>query len=310
MYKIPSPFGRLINNDLTVIFGFFWAGKTFYTVIQAYEAYLRWDIVVSNMWLAFPHVRWYTADELPPIIEEVRKYHDNFATPMSAPNSFIFSHNIERQKGKPRRFFFLIDEWAIFFNARNFKKNFENPDMIEFLVQPRKYNCAIAVICQSLKMIDVNFIRLAQEIIEFRKWIGWLFRLWEAFDTKFLNLEEGWNPDTPVTRRKFYLHPYYTTKSQITFFGWLYYTKEILGERAVRSDEHIKSIREYSHKETTDPNFHAWRTKFRLIKQQLFWLTEEQEKEDTENAHTSEKVEIPEMKKEEWKKWEREWKEE
>ena len=43
--------------------------------------------------------------------------------------------------------------------------------MIEFLVQPRKFDCTIAVICQSLKMIDVNFVRLAQEVVEFRPWL-------------------------------------------------------------------------------------------------------------------------------------------
>ena len=41
------------------------------------------------MWLAFPHVRWYIADELPAIIEEIQNYHDDFATPMYAPKSYL-----------------------------------------------------------------------------------------------------------------------------------------------------------------------------------------------------------------------------
>ena len=68
------------------------------------------------MWLAFPHIRWYTADELPPIVKEIQNYHDDFATPRYAPKSYLGSHNIKPEKGKTRRFFFLIDEASIFFH--------------------------------------------------------------------------------------------------------------------------------------------------------------------------------------------------
>lgn len=285
---IPSPFWRLIKEDLTLVFGFFWAGKTFYTVEQAYEAYKRGDVVVSNMWLAFPHVRWYTADQLPPIIKEIQDYHDNIATPRYAPKSYLWANWVIPQKGKTRRFFFLIDEAAIFFNARNFKQNFNTPEMIEFFVQPRKFDCSIAVICQSLKMIDVNFVRLAQEVVEFRKWIGGLFRLWEGYDTKYLNIEDGWwDPNTPVTRRKFYLHHFFILKAKIQFIGGLYYTKEILWARAIQRPEHIRTIAEYFQKEQEDEYFHKWHWK--ILKAQVFWLSEEEEKEDTENAHKVDK---------------------
>lgn len=284
----PSPFGRLVQEDLTLIFGFFWAWKTFYTVEEAYKAYQRWDVVISNMWLAFPHIRWYTADELPPIINEIQQYHDEYATPRYAPKSYLWANWVKPEKGKTRRFFFLIDEAAIFFNARNFKENFNKPEMIEFFVQPRKFDCSIAVICQSLKMIDVNFVRLAQEVVEFRKWIWWLFRLWEWYDTKFLNLEDGWwDPNTPVTRRKFFLHSYYTFKARVKFIWWLYYTKEILWDRAIRRPEHIRSLKDYFFQETTDPYFHDWHGK--VLKAQVFGLSAEEEKEDTENSIKTDK---------------------
>lgn len=287
MINFPNPFGRLIKEDLTLVFGFFGAGKTFYSVEEAYNAYKRWDIVVSNMWLAFPHIRWYTADELPPIVKEIQNYHDDFATPRYAPKSYLGAHNIKPVKGKTRRFFFLIDEASIFFNARNFKQNFSNPDMIEFFVQPRKFDCTIAVICQSLNMIDVNFVRLAQEVVEFRKWIGGLFRLGEWYDTTRLNLEEGGiDPQTtPITRRKFFLHFFYTYKAKVKFIGGLYYTKEILGERAIRRPEHIRTLKDYFFQETTDPNFHDWYGK--VLKAQVFWLSEEEAEEDSKNAQNA-----------------------
>ena len=289
MLRIANPLWTLINQDLTLVFWFFWAWKTFYTVESAYKAYKRWDIIISNMWLAFPHVRWYIADELPAIIEEIQNYHDDFATPMYAPKSYLWAHNIKPIKGKPRRFFFLIDEAWIFFNSRNFKKNFEKPEMIEFLVQPRKFDCTIAVICQSLKMIDVNFVRLAQEVVEFRPWLFWLFRFWEAYDTKFLNIEwDWWDRDIPVTRRKIFLHDFYTIKARIKFIWWLYYTKEILWVRAVRRKEHILTVKDYLFKEQTEPDFHNWHGK--ILKSQIFWISEKEAEEDTENSINTDKT--------------------
>lgn len=289
MLRIANPLWSLINQDLTLVFWFFGAWKTFYTVESAYKAYKRWDIVVSNMWLAFPHVRWYIADELPAIIEEIQNYHDDFATPMYAPKSYLWAHNIKPIKGKPRRFFFLIDEAGIFFNSRNFKKNFEKPEMIEFLVQPRKFDCTIAVICQSLKMIDVNFVRLAQEVVEFRPWLFGLFRFWEAYDTKFLNIEwDWWDRDIPVMRRKIFLHDFYTIKSRIKFIWWLYYTKEILWVRAVRRKEHILNLKDYLFREQTEPDFHNWHGK--ILKSQIFWISEKEAEEDTENSINTDKT--------------------
>lgn len=288
MSNFPTPFWPLIWQDLTLVFWFFGAGKTFYTVEEAYKAYQKGYIVVSNMWLAFPHVRWYVAEDLPPIINEIQKYHDNFATPMYAPKSYLGTHGIKPIKGKPRRFFFLIDEAAIFFNARNFRQNFSTPEMIEFFVQPRKFDCTIAVICQSLKMIDVNFVRLAQEVVEFRKWIWWIFRLWEWFDTKFLNLEDGWwDPNTPVTRRKFFFHLYYIWKARAKFIWWLYYTKEILWDRSIRMPEHIRTIQDYIFMEQTEPDFHNWHAK--VLKAQIFGISEEEAEQDSENAINTDK---------------------
>ena len=159
--------------------------------------------------------------------------------------------------------------------------------MIEFFVQPRKFDCTIAVICQSLNMIDVNFVRLAQEVVEFRKWIGGLFRLGEWYDTTRLNLEEGGiDPQTtPITRRKFFLHFFYTYKAKVKFIGGLYYTKEILGERAIRRPEHIRTLHDYFFQEQTDPYFHDWYWK--TLKAQVFWLSEEEAEEDSKNAQNA-----------------------
>lgn len=67
----------------------------------------------------------------------------------------------------------------------------------------------------------------------------------------------------------------------------MYYTKEILGERAIRRPEHITTIKDYFFKETTDPIFHDWYGK--ILKAQVFGLSPEQEKEDTENSIKTDK---------------------
>ena len=278
----------LLNQNLNLVFWEFWAWKTMYTVKDAYEAYERWEIVISNMWLAFPHIRWYTSKWLPPIIKEIQDYHDNVATPTYAPNSYLFSNNIKKRKWKTRKFFFLIDEGSIFFNARNFKENFSDSTMIEFFVQPRKYDCTIAIICQSLKMIDINFVRLAQEVVEFRKSLFGFIRVGESYDIKYINLEgQGWDHETPIIERKRYFHLWNIQKAKTKFFWGLYYTKEILGERAVRHPKNILTLKDYLEKEE-QPNFHDWKKNFAMAKK-FFWLDEKEIEQDSQNAHKTDK---------------------
>lgn len=121
------------------------------------------------MWLAIPHIRWYTSKDLVPILHEIDAYHLSAITPYDAPDSFLVSHDLERKDEEPRSFYVLADEGAIFFDARNFSKNFADESMTAMLATPRHLNMQVTVVAQELDLIDKRFKDLTNEIIEFRK---------------------------------------------------------------------------------------------------------------------------------------------
>lgn len=157
----------MLNGNLSLIFGQFGAGKTYYTVREAKRAFLDGAVVISNTWLAFPHIRFYSPEDLPAILEELSLYYNSHILPSTAPLSYTDSHSITPKDIDPLEFFILIDEGGLFFNNRNFAKNFSDKSVLEMLVQPRKYGMQICVVTQDLEMLDKNFIRLAQEVVEF-----------------------------------------------------------------------------------------------------------------------------------------------
>jgi hypothetical protein len=89
-----------------------------YTVQQAYKAYMKGSIVISNMWLSFPHVRWHSFDELIRLIREMEKTHNQYASVL-APNSYLEAHELEREYGQVPKYFILMDEVALYFFSRN-----------------------------------------------------------------------------------------------------------------------------------------------------------------------------------------------
>jgi hypothetical protein len=61
------------------------------------------------------------------------------------------------------KFNIVLDEASIYFNPRNFKKNFggENEKLLDFIYQPRKLNLLMFTVVQSPMELDVKFRRLA-----------------------------------------------------------------------------------------------------------------------------------------------------
>lgn len=258
---------KLFNSNLSLIFWVFWRWKSYYTIKMALDAYLNWKIVISNTWLAFPHVRYYVPSDLPKILEEIHHIHQYEVVPSEAPLSYLLDHDIEYKKSKPIEYFVINDEAWIFFNNRNFKQNFDNPKMLEMLFQPRKYGLQICAICQDLNTIDVNFIRVAQEIVEFTIFL-WFFRRAYSYDKKYINLDNQiWNPDTPIIAKKTWLHARELSIDNNKYFGWLYFTKEILWMSSFRSKNAILSISDYRKKysgPTKDWNL-AYTEKFKFL---------------------------------------------
>ena len=250
-------FSYMLDQNLSIIFWTFWTGKTYYAVRNAYQAYQNGAVVISNMWLAFPHIRWYLPSDLPSILHEIYDYHENVIVPFEAPDSFLASHGIKRNReDSPRNFYVLADEWGVFFNSRNFQQNFKEKSLLVMLAEPRHFNMQITAITQKLDLIDKTFRDLSQEIIEFTPFFFWIFRRSISYDLKYLKEEWWWNEESQIIETKTYFHWWQRKKDTSNFLGWLYFTKEVLGDLALRRPDDIKSLKEFFEREDTE---HDWR---------------------------------------------------
>lgn len=258
----------MFDLNLSIVTGTFWTWKTYFAVRDAYEAYNNGYVIISNMWLAIPHVRWYVSKDLVPILHEIDVYHTSHITPFDAPDSFLVSHGLQRNTVTPRSFYILADEGAIFFDARNFSKNFADESMTAMLVTPRHLNMQITVVVQDLDLVDKRFKDLCNEIIEFRKmWFGFA-RVAESQNKKQV-LDRNFHGEVDILEKKTHWMYFQHKKDTSQFFGWLYYTKELLGPRAVKRVEDVLSLAEYFRQEST---LRDWRDPY--IKKLGYFLTE------------------------------------
>jgi len=235
----------MLDYNLSLVFGQFGAWKTYYIIREAKKAYERGDIVISNTWLSFPHIRFYVPADLPPILEEINEYHHHVTTPSVAPLSYLEAHSIPVEDEETRNFFVVLDEAGIFFNSRNYQKNFSDPSFLEMFTQPRKYGMQICAICQDLGMVDKNIRNLAQEVVEFSPFLFGLLRRAYSYDKKYIQIEGGWSPEIPLLDSKTYWHFIQRWKDSHKYFGWLYYTREILGHKAIHHDTDIRTLKRY-----------------------------------------------------------------
>ncbi len=236
----------MLNGNLSIIFGTYWTGKTYYAVRNAYKAWKKYGtVVISNMWLSFPHIRWYLPSDLPAIMHEIYEYHEKVIVPNEAPDSYLKAFDIGRQKTEIRDFYVLCDEWGVFFNSRNFQTNFKDKSLLVMLAEPRHFNMQITTITQDLDLVDKLFRDLAQEIIEFRPFIFWLFRRAYSYDKKFLSWDKYDFEAQTVLDKKTYFHWFHRFIDQHKHFWWLYFTKEVLWELAIRRKNDIVSLSQY-----------------------------------------------------------------
>lgn len=248
----------MFNDNLSIVFWEFWSWKTYEIVKLAYKRYKEeWAIIISNMWLAFPHIRIYNNNDLLPLLDEIWVYHKEVITPYNAPPSYLLAHNLQASKTPNRPIFILIDEWVIFFEARNFAKNFSQEKLRNMFATPRHFDMQICVIVQNIERVDKLIRDLAQEIVEIRP-VLWFFRQKLSYDTNRLMWENGWlREDIPVLEKKWSI-PYFSYKKDTSkHFWWLYYTKEALGELAIKNSNEIKTLKQYL--ELSEKQLEDWR---------------------------------------------------
>lgn len=236
----------MFNNNLSIVFWQFWSWKTYEVVQLAYKRFIKEDaIIISNMWLSFPHIRIFQNSDLLPILDEIAVYHKNVITPFNAPESFLLAHNIQKSDNPNRPIFILIDEWVIFFESRNFAQNFKEEKLRNMFATPRHFDMQIAVIVQNFERVDKLIRDLAQEVIEIKPFFRFFRRKLSYDINRMIGETGGLREEIPVIESKWNM-PYFSYKKDTNkFFGGLYYTKEALGNLAIHADSEIRTLRDY-----------------------------------------------------------------
>lgn len=152
-----------------------WGGKTQQVVIDAYEAYKNWKIVISNIWLSFPHIRYLVWTDLVPILKEISDYCNIEKMPIEAPLQMLKEYWVDRKKGKIQEFFIVLDEAWKHLNTRNYHKNFKEEYLRDMLTEPRKYGITLVGVTQSWKRVDIEFREACEDWFLFSKTWKWIF---------------------------------------------------------------------------------------------------------------------------------------
>lgn len=214
---------------VNVVYGEKWTWKTYYFVKCAYEAYLNWYTIISNVWLDFPHVRFTNTKSLIPIMREIALYSHFEKWPMDAPRNFLKAYGMKKKEGIPQKFYILFDEIWIHLNHRNWSKNFRDELLIDMIMEPRKYNMTMVGICQDTTTVDIEFLKMATRWFSVRKWWKSIF---ESVFIKWYKVR-WWIMDDYSYENNFYSKRYFhwlQKKYDLSEFRWwLYYTGEVSG---------------------------------------------------------------------------------
>lgn len=155
-----------------------WSFKTQQAVIDAYNAYNNWSIIISNIWLNFPHIRFHGAKSLCPILLEIAEYCNDHVMAIEAPLPMLHEYGMKRKTWTVKKYFLLFDEIGNHLNNRTWQTNFKDPILRDMLTEPRKYKLTIVGICQSYEDVDIAFLRSCEDWFLFsRTWQWWFHRV-------------------------------------------------------------------------------------------------------------------------------------
>ena len=209
-----------------IYFGQRWSWKSQQAVIDAYHAYMDGHIIISNLWLNFPHIRFTKTKELPMILHEIADYNHNVTMPTEAPIQMLKEYKMERKRTrKILKYFILIDEIWKHFNSRNWHKNFHDDILVDMLTEPRKYNLTVIGVTQAWKRIDVQFRELTQDWFLFSKSGWWIFEHMDCVHIWVHDWEFHYENPIIIDRNRKWVY----WNKMLLFYRTLYYTKEIVG---------------------------------------------------------------------------------
>lgn len=217
---------------------FFWrkgAGKTQMAVIQAYYAWKRGDIIISNIWLDFPHIRFHWWKDLPPILREIALYCGDHVMSVEAPSKMLREYWLSRKKMKLNNFFILFDEIGNHLNNRSWNSNFKDPLLRDMLTEPRKYKLTIVWVCQSTDDVDIAFLRACEDWFLFsKKWTG-IFLRFHYTHFWVMNWKLDFTNEIYILARGYKFAVFW---KMLSHFRELYWTGEIVGAGAKGNAPH------------------------------------------------------------------------
>lgn len=225
------------SNDLGYSNLYFWrkgGWKTQQGVIDAYESYRNWKIVISNIWVSFPHIRFQKWSDLPAILKEISDYCNLEKLPIEAPLQLLKEYWLERKKWVVQEFFLLFDEIGNHLNTRNWNKNFKSEFMRDMLTEPRKYWLTIVGITQSWKRVDVEFREACEDWFLFSKTWKWIFE--RRRSTHFWVHNGEFDFDKPIILGQTRKFTYWDKLLKV--YQKMYYTWEISGDWAIKNVPH------------------------------------------------------------------------
>ena len=232
----------MIKSNLgytSIFFGPRWAWKTQQAVYDAYDAYINdWAIIISNIWLSFPHIRFTSWEMLSQIMQEIAEVNHKMTTPISAPSQFLKEYWMKRRKWKIQKFFILWDEIWKYLNSRNWQKNFKSTLLIDMLTEPRKYKLTIIWITQAWAMIDKQFRIMSSDWFLFTKRGWWIFE--RMVKRKYYVWDWEFSFETSLLQEEYSF--FIRSNKILNKFRTFYFTDEIVGDWKMEWSPHIFTI--------------------------------------------------------------------
>lgn len=257
MDKNDIPLGNAKNHGYCNLY--FWRRghwKTQQAVIDAFEAYKRGDVVISNIWLSFPHIRFRNSSELVPILRELSEYCNEVKMPSEAPVQMLHEYWVKRKKNTTQQFFLLFDEIWKHLNRRNWNSNFKEDFLRDMLTEPRKYNLTIVGITQAWDRVDIEFLQACEDWFLFSKSWKWIFEQYNC--TRFWVLNWQFNIESPkvIERTRHFIFFW----KPLTNYRSMYWTGELVGDWKFQGDiPHLFEKGDiYSQKEPKDSPFSSF----------------------------------------------------
>ncbi|MDR0860590.1 MAG: AAA family ATPase [Candidatus Peribacteria bacterium] len=148
-------------HGLYSVMGNFGGGKTFGTFLDLYGMNKDENYIIANVPYSKVDLFFSTKDQLFKIIDDLEKYCQD--TNYNIANYFNDLQNL-------KNIVLVVDEAHLYFPARGRKDKNNLRDKISIIVsQCRKRRIKIFIISQRLKTVDLNFRRLSDFIIQYKK---------------------------------------------------------------------------------------------------------------------------------------------